>query len=88
MFTRARAIPRLNQPSSPHARAPSIFLVPDSNFLSRDATPMVLRLRLIKDASAKDAIRRVARLLRADGMAVLMRAVTRGMNDLEGAGAA
>lgn len=48
---------------------------------------MVLRLRLIKDASAKDAIRRVARL-RADGMAVLMRAVTRGMNDLEGAGAA
>ena len=78
---------RLRQPYSPHARAPSIFAAPDSKFLSRDVTPMVLRLRLIKDAYEKDATRRAARES-AEGMAALMSAVTPGMNDLDAAGAA
>lgn len=51
----------------------------------KDVTPLIKRQRLVKD-SAEIATLRIAAGISAQSMAVLMRAVKPGMNDLEAAG--
>ena len=51
----------------------------------RDVTPLINRMRLVKDSYEIDALRR-ATLISAEAMDPLMRAIRPGMNDLEAAG--
>jgi Xaa-Pro aminopeptidase len=51
----------------------------------KDVTPLIRRMRLVKDTLEVAALRRAARISAA-GMETLMRAVRPGMNDLEAAG--
>jgi Xaa-Pro aminopeptidase len=51
----------------------------------RDVTPLIRRMRLVKDSFEVAALREAARMS-AESMGALMRAVKPGMNDLEAAG--